>query len=98
MLIEQSDGYIMELSGKRNLKRTRSQFINDLKVYQEKGKGKREGEREREGRGRRRGREGRGKGRGGRERERRSYKEIRRYPQNVNNHYEPPETENIEVV
>ena len=75
MLIEQSDGYVMEPSGKRNLKRTRSQFINDLKVYQEKGKGKREGERER-----------------------RSYKEIRRYPQNVNNHYEPPETENIEVV
>ena len=33
MLIEQSDGYMMGPPGNRNLKRTHSLFIDDLKVY-----------------------------------------------------------------
>ena len=35
MLIEESDGYMMGPPGKRNLKRTHSLFIDDLKVYQQ---------------------------------------------------------------
>ena len=35
MLIEQSDEYMMGPPGNRNLKRTHSLFINDLKVYQQ---------------------------------------------------------------
>ena len=35
MLIEQSDGYMMRPPGNRNLKRSHSLFINDLKVYQQ---------------------------------------------------------------
>ena len=35
MLIEQSDGYMMGPLGNRNLKRTHSLFINDLKIYQQ---------------------------------------------------------------
>ena len=35
MLIEQSDEYMMGPPGSRNLKRTHSVFIDDLKVYQQ---------------------------------------------------------------
>ena len=35
MLMEQSDRYMMGPSGNRNLKRTHSLFIDDLKVYQQ---------------------------------------------------------------
>ena len=35
MLLEETDGYRMGAAGERNIKRTHSLFIDDLKVYQE---------------------------------------------------------------
>jgi hypothetical protein len=35
MILEETDGYKMGQPGKRDLKRTYSMFIDDLKVYQE---------------------------------------------------------------
>ena len=35
ILIEQSDGYMMAPPGSRNLERTHSLFIDDLKIYQQ---------------------------------------------------------------
>ena len=35
MMLEETDGYKMGQPGERDLKRTHSLFINDLKVYQE---------------------------------------------------------------